>query len=64
MSGEIAIHAVTRPVVTTASDVQGTLLASGADRLLVPKQVHTEPGAGRSLTFAVALVAPGGGARA
>ncbi len=40
------------------------LLASGSDRLLVPKQVYTEPGAGRSLTFAAARVAPGGGARA
>jgi cobalt-precorrin 5A hydrolase len=32
------------------------LLAAGAPRLLVPKQVYTEPGTGRSMTFAVARV--------
>jgi cobalt-precorrin 5A hydrolase len=32
------------------------LKAAGADRLLVPKQIYTEPGAGRSMTFAVARV--------
>jgi len=30
------------------------LLAAGVDRLLVPKQTYTEPGAGRSMTLAVA----------
>jgi cobalt-precorrin 5A hydrolase len=30
------------------------LKAAGAERLLVPKQIYTEPGAGRSMTFAVA----------
>jgi cobalt-precorrin 5A hydrolase len=32
------------------------LRAAGATRLLVPKQIYTEPGAGRSMTFAVARV--------
>jgi cobalt-precorrin 5A hydrolase len=32
------------------------LKAAGAERLVVPKQVYTEPGAGRSMTFAVARV--------
>jgi len=32
------------------------LLAAGAEQLLVPKRVYTEPGAGRSMTFAVARV--------
>jgi cobalt-precorrin 5A hydrolase len=32
------------------------LLASGANKLLVPKQIYTEPDAGRSMTFAVARV--------
>ena len=32
------------------------LLASGADKLLVPKQIYTEPDAGRSMTFAVARI--------
>jgi cobalt-precorrin 5A hydrolase len=32
------------------------LLASGADKLLVPKQVYTEPGVGRSMTLAVARI--------
>jgi cobalt-precorrin 5A hydrolase len=32
------------------------LKAAGAERLLVPKQIYTEPGAGRSMTFAVARV--------
>ena len=32
------------------------LLAAGAARLLVPKQTYTEPGAGRSMTVAVARV--------
>jgi len=32
------------------------LLASGASELLVPKQIYTEEGAGRSMTFAVARI--------
>ena len=32
------------------------LLASGAERLLIPKQIYTEPDAGRSMTFAVARI--------
>ncbi|WNG47575.1 cobalamin biosynthesis protein [Archangium minus] len=32
------------------------LLASGATELLVRKQIYTEPGAGRSMTFAVARI--------
>jgi cobalt-precorrin 5A hydrolase len=32
------------------------LLAAGAERLLVPKRAYTEPGAGRSMTVAVARV--------
>jgi cobalt-precorrin 5A hydrolase len=32
------------------------LLAAGASTLLVPKQTYTEPGAGRSMTFAVARI--------
>ncbi len=32
------------------------LLASGASTLVVPKRAYTEPGAGRSMTFAVARV--------
>jgi len=66
-----AVHGIERPSARVARLVgtrgvaePAALLASGADRLLVPKQVYTEPGAGRSLTFAVARVAPGGGARA
>ncbi len=32
------------------------LLASGATELLVPKQIYTEPGAGRSMTLAIARI--------
>jgi cobalt-precorrin 5A hydrolase len=32
------------------------LLAAGAERLLLPKQIYTEPGAGRSMTLAVARI--------
>ena len=32
------------------------LLAAAAGKLLVPKQIYTEPGAGRSMTFAVARI--------
>ena len=44
-------HVGTRGVAEPAS-----LLAAGAERLLVPKQIYTEPGAGRSMTLAVARV--------
>jgi len=44
-------HVGTRGVAEPAA-----LLASGADRLLVPKRVYTEPGAGRSMTFAAARI--------
>jgi cobalt-precorrin 5A hydrolase len=44
-------HVGTRGVAEPAA-----LLAAGASRLLVPKQVYTEPGAGRSMTLAVARV--------
>lgn len=42
-------HVGTRGVAEPAA-----LLAAGARRLLVPKQVYTEPGAGRSMTLAIA----------
>ena len=32
------------------------LLAAGAERLALPKQIYTEPGAGRSMTLAVARI--------
>ncbi len=32
------------------------LLSAGAERLLVPKRVYTEPGAGRSMTIAIARI--------
>ncbi|OLB69284.1 MAG: cobalamin biosynthesis protein, partial [Nitrospirae bacterium 13_2_20CM_2_61_4] len=44
-------HVGTRGVCEPAA-----LLAAGAPRLLVPKQIYTEPGAGRSMTLAVARV--------
>jgi len=44
-------HVGTRGVAEPAA-----LLAAGAERLLVPKQIYTEPGAGRSMTFAVARI--------
>lgn len=44
-------HVGTRGVCEPAA-----LLAAGADRLLVPKQIYTEPGAGRSMTLAVARI--------
>jgi cobalt-precorrin 5A hydrolase len=44
-------HVGTRGVAEPAA-----LLAAGADRLLVPKQIYTEEGAGRSMTLAVARV--------
>jgi cobalt-precorrin 5A hydrolase len=44
-------HVGTRGVAEPAA-----LLAAGAERLAVPKQIYTEPGAGRSMTFAVARI--------
>lgn len=44
-------HVGTRGVAEPAA-----LLTAGASQLLVPKQTYTEPGAGRSMTFAVARV--------
>jgi cobalt-precorrin 5A hydrolase len=44
-------HVGTRGVAEPAA-----LLAAGADRLAVPKQIYTEPGAGRSMTLAVARI--------
>jgi cobalt-precorrin 5A hydrolase len=44
-------HVGTRGVCEPAA-----LLAAGAERLLVAKQIYTEPGAGRSMTLAVARV--------
>ena len=44
-------HVGTRGVAEPAA-----LLAAGAPTLLVPKQTYTEPGAGRSMTFAVARI--------
>jgi cobalt-precorrin 5A hydrolase len=32
------------------------LLAAGATELVIPKRIYTEPGAGRSMTFAVARI--------
>jgi cobalt-precorrin 5A hydrolase len=50
-SAMVAKHVGTRGVSEPAA-----LLAAGASTLLVPKQIYTEPGAGRSMTFAVARV--------
>jgi cobalt-precorrin 5A hydrolase len=47
---------VKRHVGTRAVAEPAALRAAGASRLLVPKQVYTEPGAGRSMTLAVARV--------
>lgn len=48
---------VARLVGTRGVSEPAALRAAGATRLLVPKQVYTEPGAGRSMTVAVARVA-------
>jgi cobalt-precorrin 5A hydrolase len=48
-SDKVKEHVGARGVAEPAA-----LLASGASRLLVPKRIYTEPGAGRSLTFAAA----------
>ncbi len=47
---------VKRHVGTRGVSEPAALLAAGAERLLVPKQTYTEPGAGRSMTLAVARV--------
>jgi cobalt-precorrin 5A hydrolase len=50
-SAVVAKHVGTRGVCEPAA-----LLAAGATTLLVQKQIYTEPGAGRSMTLAVARV--------
>jgi cobalt-precorrin 5A hydrolase len=47
---------VQRHVGTRGVSEPAALLAAGAERLLVPKQIYTEPGAGRSMTLAVARI--------
>ncbi len=47
---------VKRYVGTRGVAEPAALLCAGAKRLLVPKQAYTEPGAGRSMTLAVARV--------
>jgi cobalt-precorrin 5A hydrolase len=47
---------VRRYVGTRGVAEPAALLCAGADRPLVPKQTYTEPGAGRSMTLAVARV--------
>jgi cobalt-precorrin 5A hydrolase len=51
-SATVLKHVGTRGVAEPAA-----LLCSGAQGLIVPKQVYTEPGAGRSMTLAVARIA-------
>jgi cobalt-precorrin 5A hydrolase len=50
-SDTVKLHVGARGVAEPAA-----LLASGAARLLVPKRIYTEPGAGRSMTFAVGRI--------
>ena len=50
-SATVQRHVGTRGVAEPAA-----LLAAGSDRLLVPKRIYTESGAGRSMTLAVARV--------
>jgi cobalt-precorrin 5A hydrolase len=50
-SDKVKQHVGTRGVSEPAA-----LLAAGAERLLVPKRVYTEPGAGRSMTTAIARI--------
>jgi cobalt-precorrin 5A hydrolase len=50
-SQKVKQHVGTRGVAEPAA-----LLASGATALLAPKRVYTEPGAGRSMTLAIARV--------
>jgi cobalt-precorrin 5A hydrolase len=47
---------VQRHVGTRGVAEPSALLAARAERLLVPKQIYSEPGAGRSMTLAVARV--------
>ncbi len=47
---------VKRYVGTRGVAEPAALLGAGAARLLVPKQVYTEPGAGRSMTVAIARI--------
>jgi cobalt-precorrin 5A hydrolase len=47
---------VKRHVGTRGVAEPSALLAAGASELLVRKQIYTEPGAGRSMTFAVARI--------
>lgn len=49
-------EAVRRHVGTRTVAEAAALLAAGAERLLVAKEVYTEPGAGRSMTLAVARI--------
>jgi cobalt-precorrin 5A hydrolase len=53
-SATVLRHVGTRGVAEPAA-----LLAAGATRLLVGKRIYSEPGAGRSMTFAVARVPHG-----
>ena len=47
---------VKRHVGTRGVSEAASLLASGAQTLLIPKQIYTEPDAGRSMTFAAARI--------
>jgi cobalt-precorrin 5A hydrolase len=58
-----AVHGIENPSETVKRYVgtrgvaePAALLGAGAERLLVPKQVYTEPGAGRSMTLAIARI--------
>jgi cobalt-precorrin 5A hydrolase len=53
---ETPSETVKRYVGTRGVAEPAALLCAGAQRLLVPKQAYTEPGAGRSMTLAVARV--------
>jgi cobalt-precorrin 5A hydrolase len=53
---ETPSETVKRHVGTRGVAEPAALLAAGAAQLLVSKQTYTEPGAGRSMTFAVARV--------
>jgi cobalt-precorrin 5A hydrolase len=53
---ETPSETVRRHVGTRGVAEPAALLAAGAERLLIAKQTYTEPGAGRSMTFAVARV--------
>lgn len=51
---ETPSETVARHVGTRSVSEAACLVVAGASRLLVPKRIYTEPGAGRSMTFAVA----------